>query len=79
MPRLKKERSPYEAWVGMVLVRKKAEDKTFDELAAAVGLSRQALCRRLAKPETVTLELFRKINRALAIPAEDARKALPMW
>lgn len=28
---------------------------------------------------TVTLELFRQLNRVLAIPAEDARKALPMW
>lgn len=79
MPRLKTNRSPYEGYIGLVLARRRADGMTLEDLASACGVSPQTLRRRLAEPETISLGLVRKINRALGILAEDARAALPMW
>ena len=79
MPRLSKEKSPYEDYKGLIFQRRDAEGKTWSQLADSVGMSRTALMRRIEKPETMTLDLMRRINRVLAIPADKARAALPMW
>lgn len=79
MPRLRKEKSPYEGYVGLVMARRQADGRSWEELAAALGMSPTTLRSYIKKPEQMRLGTLRRLNRLLAIPAEDARAALPMW
>lgn len=79
MPRLRKERSPYEGYVGLVMARRQADGRSWEELAAILHLSPTTLRSYIKNPEQMRLGTLRRLNRLLAIPAEDARAALPMW
>ena len=79
MPRLRKERSPYEGYVGLVMARRMADGRSWEDLAAILHISPTTLRSYVRNPEQMQLGTLRRLNRLLAIPAEDARAALPMW
>ena len=79
MPRLRKERSPDEGYVGLVMARRMADGRSWEELAAILHISPTTLRSYIKNPEQMRLGTLRRLNRLLAIQAEDARAALPMW
>jgi hypothetical protein len=56
-----------------------ADGRSWEELAAILHMSPTTLRSYVRNPEQMRLGTLRRLNRLLAIPAEDARAALPMW
>ena len=59
--------------------RGRINDEMKKELAAILHLSPTTLRSYIKNPEQMRLGTLRRLNRLLAIPADDARSALPMW
>ena len=50
MPRLRKERSPYEGYVGLVMARRMADGRSWEELAAILHISPTTLRSYVRNP-----------------------------
>ena len=74
-----KREVPFEGYVGLVMARRMADGRSWEDLAAIMHMSPTTLRSYIKNPEQMRLGTLRRLNRLLAIPAEDARAALPMW
>ena len=51
---------------------------TYDDLAAAAGVSKATAHRLLHEPERMSIEQLRTFCRALQIPADEVRSIIPL-
>ena len=77
MPKLKRRAGPYDAMIIKIQGQRDLLELTYDDLAPAMGASRQTVASRCRDPEKMTLGELRKLTRALSIPAEEMRALIP--
>lgn len=78
MPRLRRESDPWDRYRVLIIGTMDVLEIDTTELAARMGVSRQTMACKLARPESLRLGDMRKLHRVLGIKADDARAALPV-
>ena len=76
MPRVNICRDKHERLIKTLWGAKAVSDKTDDELARAIGMTRQTLSTRRKRPEMFTLGELEKLGRALNVPIDELRNCI---
>jgi DNA-binding Xre family transcriptional regulator len=76
MPRVNLCRDKHEQLIKTLWGAKAVSEKTDDELARAIGMTRQTLTTRRKRPETFTIGELEKLGRALNVPIDELRSGI---
>lgn len=78
MPKLRRSENPYQKLLVLVRGNMEVQKVTQKDLAGRLGCSPQTVANYFAFPQKIPLGTMAKLRRALDIPADELRDAIPM-